>query len=138
MKVDFIRKYWPHLEVVGTFHSHPYENLEQAKSVRGWQASEDDESFWPYIHQSLFPQTPFLAHFIVTVAALGRTGTAYPTQIENNSGYELSMGRRKVWVTSYATASLDEGDEVIFSLMQKPRLDIPSLAIRTFEGNYRR
>lgn len=35
MKRDFFREYWPQLELIGTFHSHPYDNLAEVKENKG-------------------------------------------------------------------------------------------------------
>jgi hypothetical protein len=39
MKKEFLESYWPDVELVGTFHSHPYSNLRAVRAVSGWQAS---------------------------------------------------------------------------------------------------
>lgn len=142
MKMEFVKKYWPHLEVVGTFHSHPYNSVQEVKDVKGWRASPDDEEFWPDLHQTLFPETPYLVHLIVTVTALSKSGWAFPKEIENNSGFELSMGPRKVWMTSYATEICFEdeeaGHEEVVRMMDfYPELDVPSLTTRVWNGTYR-
>lgn len=149
MKMEFVHRYWPHLEVVGTFHSHPYTSLEEVKGCKGWQASADggDLDFWPYIHKELFPKTPYLAHLIVTVTKLTKKGWALPRQIQDESGFELSMGRRKLWITSYGTEIKNqitkiEEDSIIqeehpkYEMMEYfPAIDIPSLTTRVLSGN---
>lgn len=142
MKVEFMRKYWPHLELVGTFHSHPYDTLEDVKQVKGWQAStpdtvgsgSGDTEFWPVIHKELSPDTPYLAHIIVTITKLKKPGWAIPKKIECGSGFEMSMNTRKLWITSYGS-SISE-DSLSYNMMRfLPTLDIPSLTNRIIEGN---
>lgn len=152
MKMEFVKRYWPHLEVVGTFHSHPYESLDEVKSCKGWQASTEggDTDFWPYIHKELFPTTPYLGHLIVTITKLSKKGWANPKQIHNDSGFELSMGSRKLWITSYGSEMNylevnedecfdeegEQDDAIEYEMMDSlPRLDIPSLPARVIDGN---
>ena len=143
MKTEFITRYWPHLEVVGTFHSHPYASLEDVRKIKGWQAStpettEDgsgDTIFWPHLHEKLFQHNPYMAHLIITVTALKKNGWALPNQIEDRSGFELSLGKRKIWITSYASvATQDENSAVMMD--SQPILDMPAMTHRAIQGNY--
>ena len=34
-KRDFFREYWPQLELIGTFHSHPYDSLKEVNENTG-------------------------------------------------------------------------------------------------------
>ncbi|MCY3841320.1 MAG: hypothetical protein OXH09_22180 [Gammaproteobacteria bacterium] len=38
-KRQIIRDRWPHLLMIGDFHTHPYETYKDAKEVKGWEAS---------------------------------------------------------------------------------------------------
>lgn len=148
LKIEFVRKYWPHLEVVGTFHSHPYENLKEVREIKGWRASDGDLEFWPDIHAQLFPSSPYLAHIVLTVAKMEKRGWALPKEIEGQSGLELSLDQRKVWITSYATQILylepeeesdededeDEFDSEFVMMDDLPSLDIPALCNRILAG----
>lgn len=155
MKAEFIGRYWPHLEVVGTFHSHPYDSLKDARACRGWQASSPktnqdggDTIYWPLIHKELSIGTPYLGHLIVTVTSLKKAGWAQPKRFCGNSGYELSMGTRKLWITSYATEIPGErrrsdGRRVIddreaapkpVMMASQPFLDIPSITMRALKA----
>lgn len=143
MKKEIINRYWPHLELVGTFHSHPYDTLEDVRSVRGWQASTEngDTDFWPWLHEKVCPENPYLAHLIVTVTQLQRKGWAWPGAIENNSGFELSLEKRKIWITSYSTEcfSDDAKDEVLVEEYDMssdlPVLDIAAIERRVIRGS---
>lgn len=141
MKKEIINQYWPHLELVGTFHSHPYDTLEEVRSVRGWQASTEggDTDFWPQFHEKTCPENPYLVHLIVTVTRLQKKGWAWPGTIENNSGFELSLGKRKIWITSYSTECFSGGEEDSFEeysmSLAPPILDIAALERRVINGN---
>lgn len=138
MKTEFFSRYWPHLEAVGTFHSHPYESLENVRECRGWRASTPnandpggDTVFWPQMHEELFCDTPYLAHLVVTVTSLSKKGWAVPGRMRGGSGYEMSMGYRKLWITSYGT---EAGCTFKPAMMKRlPSLDIPSLTMRALK-----
>lgn len=105
-KAEFVQRYWPQLELVGTFHSHPYESLSEVNECRGWQASDEDQRHWPWIHESLAPELPHMVHLIVTIAELQKKGWAYPDRLpggERDTGFVLSSDWRKFWIKAYTT-----------------------------------
>lgn len=137
MKRDFFQQYWPNLELVGTFHSHPYENLPTVQELKGWRASDGDHEHWPHIHQELAPELPHMAHLIVTITGLERRGRAAPKELDNGeagTGFVLSSDYRKFWIKGYATeAVIDEDTEEAdysFNTLDDIQLDIPSLVKR--------
>ncbi|MNJ41030.1 hypothetical protein D3C77_359370 [compost metagenome] len=110
IKRDFFGEYWPQLELIGTFHSHPYEDLAQVNRNNGWRGSEEDELFWPAFHKRVCPDMDELAHLVIAITALARKGTAMPTRLGGNeytSGYVISAEKRKLWIKGY-TSSLEE------------------------------
>ncbi len=140
MKLDFFNAYWPHIELVGTFHSHPYASLTEVNGVQGWRASPGDCEHWPEAHKALFSDMPHLAHIIVTVAALERKGWAYPSRLTNSeaeTGFVLSADHRKLWIKGYCTEQIfndaeDESEEGYYTyvLDKDIKLEIPSLEKR--------
>lgn len=42
LKNSVIGLWAPHSHFVGTFHTHPYENLDEVNEVKGWEFSEED------------------------------------------------------------------------------------------------
>lgn len=147
-KRDFMRQYWPHLELVGTFHSHPYESYEDVMDAKGWRASDEEKEgvhtgdvvHWPEIHHHICPNIPFMAHLVVTITQLKKSGSAYPARLpgnESKTGFVLSAGTRKMWIKAYATQStvLEEDSACLnFSMTDDVQLSIPSLTARIWEG----
>lgn len=142
MKRDFMRQYWPQLELIGTFHSHPYTNLAEVNANRGWRGSEVDEkghgdkAHWPEFHEDFCPEMPTLAHLVVTICALEKRGTAWPSRLsgtEAKTGYVLSADYRKLWIKAYASECFTEDDELDDPLplvTEDVVLDIPALQQR--------
>jgi hypothetical protein len=130
-KREFFEKFWPNLELVGTYHSHPYENLKAIQEVQGWRASEEggDKDYWPDMHEEVCEEYDYLAHLVVSIVGLDRKSSAWPGRLEGGesmTGYTLGAGSYRIWVKSYSTekevlatyihededgdAKVDEGD----------------------------
>lgn len=133
-KKAFFERYWPNIELVGTFHSHPYQNLSTVNDTMGWRASDGDEDFWPHFHEFVAPEQPRLSHLVVTIAQLQRSGWAFPDRLKNSEeyqGYVLSAGDKKLWLRAYASEMNIDVDEIpYFSFCDDSRLEIPALQKR--------
>ncbi|MFI8749369.1 hypothetical protein ACIGG6_05135 [Vreelandella lionensis] len=132
-KKEFFEHYWPNIELVGTFHSHPYKNLSEVNDNKGWKASEGDQEFWPHFHEEVAPEQPLLAHLIVTVANLEKTGWAIPDRLkgsESSKGYVLSAKSIKLWLRSYASSILEQENGITYEYSDDMGLEIPSLERR--------
>ncbi len=139
-KKKFFEKYWPNIELVGTFHSHPYDNLSEVTKIKGWRASgirttgnAGDEEFWPLFHKEVSPEQPHLVHLIITIAKLEKRGWAYPNRLqgqEESKGYVLSADDRKLWLRAYTTEAKTQNTILNFIFSDEVILDIPSLQKR--------
>jgi len=133
-KKEFFEKYWPNIELVGTFHSHPYADLTEVNDIKGWRASPGDKEFWPWFHELVSPDQPLLAHIIVTITKLEKKGWAYPDRLKGNEqrkGYVLSADNRKLWLRSYASqVNFNEYDEETIDFIDDLQLEIPALQNR--------
>jgi hypothetical protein len=134
-KKEFFERYWPHVELIGTFHSHPYENLAMVNNVKGWRASPADEKFFPSFHEEIAPDQDLLLHLVISIAQLEKRGWAYPSRLaggEQEKGYVLSADYRKLWLRAYSSSSSwsDEDDAVHYSFCDDMKLEIPALERR--------
>ena len=143
LKKEFLQAYWPQLELVGTFHSHPYETPEEVNDIKGWRLStkEDvekgsgcDEEFFPWFHENFMEDFESSAHLIVTVAAMKNKGSALPSRLKGEkemlSGYVFNHGDRKLWLRGYGVAQHETEEEFDYELVKYPTLEIPSLIYR--------
>jgi len=135
MKKEFLENYWPNIELVGSFHSHPYKDLTEVTENTGWQASKQvnnkkgDEQFFPYFHQEVAPEQENLVHLIVTITHLRRNYNSKPSRLANHEssrGYVLSAKKRRIWLRAYRTISTDDSYEFKDDCI----LEIPSLQPR--------
>jgi hypothetical protein len=137
-KKEFFTKYWPNIELVGTFHSHPYADLDTVNEIKGWRASDGDKDFWPWFHEYVSPEQPLLAHIIVTITKLERKGWAYPDRLRGNErkmGYVLSADNRKLWLRSYGSQiGVDDNGDETFLFKDDLQIEIPSLQNRFWEN----
>lgn len=133
-KKRFFEAYYPNVELIGTFHSHPYSDLEEVNKVKGWRASNGDKEFWPWLHEHVCPEQPQLAHLVVTITELNSKGWAYPARLKGNEekrGYVLSAERRKLWLNSYLSEAIElDGIESEYKFSENLTMDIPSLQNR--------
>lgn len=107
-KREFFEKFWPNLELVGTYHSHPYDNLNGIQEVQGWRASEKggDKDYWPDMHNEVCEEYDYLAHLVVSIVGLDRKSSAWPGRLngsESMTGYTLGAGNFRIWVKGYST-----------------------------------
>lgn len=140
MKRDFFAEYWPQLELIGTFHSHPYANLDEVNEVRGWRASEGDQAYWPDFHANVCPDMNELAHLVITITGLGRRGNAQPDRLPGNeyrSGYVVNAGLRKFWIKGYSSERCENDSFDVF-MDDELLLEIPSLDQRFRHEELRR
>lgn len=139
-KRDFFAEYWPQLELIGTFHSHPYDSLDEVNEVRGWRASDGDERYWPYLHHLVCPEMGQMAHLTITITGLARRGSALPDRLPGNeysAGYVISADTRKFWIKGHTSQRLDDDSLAVFT-NEDVLLEIPSLSQRFRDGILRR
>lgn len=116
-KREFFETYWPNLELVGTFHSHPYKDHNEIKKCQGWRASGEDGDLghWREIHELICPEYSHLAHLIVSVVCLDRKSTKWPERLSNNeapTGYKFGAGNYRIWVKGYSTEHMELFDYI--------------------------
>lgn len=68
-KRKVIQRQWPHLQIIGDFHTHPYTSYSQAERHRGWEFSSYDIKF----HEELNPEDwEGRCALVLTIAELKR------------------------------------------------------------------
>ena len=110
-KCKVIEQRWPHLSLIGDFHTHPYENY-SAEAVRdkGWEASKDDRVSWK---EDMLVEVPMSIALILTTAKLElQRKYLSPTTIGNNT-IRWQQGKFRYWLAGY---SIDRvGEESVIS-----------------------
>jgi len=120
LKRDTLASFWPHLDYLGDFHSHPYESLEETKSCRGYFCSdgdreelEDNWDFWKELRYRL--------GLVVTVAPLQRARQKEDLWEKGTKKQCLVMtlGNFRIWISAYcAYEEEDEDGDIVPSYTQ--------------------
>ena len=101
-KNDIIKSYWAHLENLGSFHSHPYNNLQEVHDNKGYYASSCDK-------RTMKSEGEMIA-LILSIATLGKksdNGTRYKDGHSNC--FQFTLGKLRLWLTAYATYEDEDG-----------------------------
>ena len=103
LKTDIVNSYWPHLELLGSFHTHPYENLQEVRQINGYYASPGDRTTMEAGGEKIA--------LILTIATLGKksdNGTRYKDGHRNC--FQFTLGKLRLWLTAYATYDDEDGN----------------------------
>ena len=113
MKNSVIELWAPHNHFLGTFHTHPYETLDDVNSVEGWLFSAgdvetflDDEMLWALAR----PNHPIAMVMTVTKMAAVR-GTHLDAE---NNRIRFNVGNLRFWL-SVGIGGMSEGATKVFS-----------------------
>lgn len=142
-KRKFFQEHWPEVELIGTFHTHPYFNLSETKINKGWEASDGnddgepgDRQFWPQFHRDICPDMPCLMHLVIAITKLEKAGWAAPRRMKgkhHDYAYVFSSSDKKMWINSYATnlsPRKDTSDDNEYVVDDNANLFVPSLVER--------
>ena len=102
LKNDIIKSYWAHLENLGSFHSHPYNNLQEVQEKKGYYGSDQDRETMEADGEKIA--------IILTIATLGKkrdNGTRYKDGHSNC--FQFTLGKLRLWLTAYATYKNEDG-----------------------------
>lgn len=128
LKRDVISSYWPHLEFLGDFHSHPYSDLSEVSSIKGYYFSEgdiddlkDNQKFWK--------KHKYRVGLVITIASMGKASKKEPGWLndKNKNTVIFSFGNYRLWITAYIVFKEDgtlkySEDDADFVLLDCPAL----------------
>lgn len=73
--LDVGNQFFPHLELVGDYHTHPYDDLADLVAARGWEYSDGDQDSLPgYVEEVRARRERPLFSLVVAIAEGGKTG----------------------------------------------------------------
>lgn len=137
LKDSVIELWAPHNHFLGTFHTHPYEGLDEVKGVEGWSFSEqdkegllDDEVLWALAR----PNHPIA--MVMTVTKVAAVRFTHLKAEENLM--EFNVGNLRFWLC-VGIGGMSEGRTKIFStenLRFHPftrHINLPSSRLRGLE-----
>lgn len=87
---------WPHLTMVGDFHTHPYKRVGEVRRDRGWEFSDADRSSYGS------PETwPGRMALVLTIAELGRSSDM-DAEVVSDNVIHWQMDRYRFWLSGYS------------------------------------
>lgn len=113
LKNSVLELWAPHYHFLGTFHTHPYETLDDVKKNQGWDFSEEDrEGFLEY--ETLW-ELAAPSHPIAMVMAVTRIAKIHTSllNVENNR-IEFNVGNLRFWL-SVGIGGMSRGKDKMFS-----------------------
>lgn len=125
IKVNLVSSFWPHLEYLGDFHSHPYGKYNEVYRDEGFSLSEtdrkdilEDENFWKGLN--------YRVGIVITIGSMERASRKECISIADNC-LEATLGNFKVWITAYC--AYESGGKLVLTEDKDPSviLDCPSL-----------
>lgn len=109
LKNSLVKRWSPQLTLLGDFHTHPYDNLDDVTQVTGFNFSDADFSSFKeddVIWEESNGQPLMLA---MTICRLGRVRDSWATQPRNNV-CSYSVGEFRFWLNSSVGFLDDNGD----------------------------
>lgn len=127
LKIDTISSYWPHLEYLGDFHSHPDDHYTKIHEDKNYYLSPGDRNDLK-ANSQFFNSINYRVGLVVAISALEKNGSRTTQYIGNHhSCIEFTFNNLRLWISAYRATerngalhySKDGSEEVV--------LDIPSL-----------
>jgi len=120
-QVEIGQQFFPHLEVVGDYHTHPYRSFDELKANVGWEHSDADEQSLPEFLDQLRQREHSPVFSLVVAVAAGSKSGRYPSRRARNV-VQVPVGNLYFVIGCYRTlldASYDsEVDLTIPSLVR--------------------
>lgn len=108
LKRSALASFWPHLDYLGDFHSHPYETLREARQTKGYFLSVEDRINLEDSWESFFRGLRYRLGLVVTVAAMQRVRDN--NKIWEGKGLnclEFTIGNFRLWIAAYCVYEVD-------------------------------
>lgn len=103
---------WPHLCLIGDFHTHPYEKCSEVERDHGWEFSKDDRQSWegPFCDS---PWSDCRASLVLTIAKLERVHekSRVEAHMMLDNVLHWQMDNYRFWLSAYALDKENIGDD---------------------------
>lgn len=125
---------WPHLSLVGDFHTHPYETLSECESAGGWNFSDGDyksiERPWEEDELDLWKR--YKVSVVLTIAALKRVPSDTQPYVKKGHVIQFQIGRFRFWISAYAVDRVSDESTFLVSpgkrqCRKEVYVDIPTI-----------
>lgn len=102
LKRSVLASFWPHLDYLGDFHSHPYETLREVRDLKGYYLSDGDRANLEDNWDSFFKDLRYRLGLVVTVAPMQRVRDSGKIWAgEGMNCLEFTIGNFRMWIAAY-------------------------------------
>ena len=137
VKSDILRRRWPHIALIGDYHTHPYTSDTDAKRDKGWEFSPGDyRSYQDWSPQ----QWPGRCALVLTIAKLKRVHNNKRVDVETKDTNVVlwQIGDFRYWVSAYIIDVISEKSAPYYAVSPRKKketepyrsdvfLDIPTI-----------
>ena len=111
VKRQIVEERWPHLTMIGDFHTHVYKELSKANESGGWHASQGDIKWYEEDHSA--ETWPGRISLILTIAKHSKSRIE-PARLADHIIHWQQLGRFRFWLSAYAVDECD-GNRLVVS-----------------------
>jgi hypothetical protein len=134
LKRAALASFWPHLDYLGDFHSHPYDNLQAARSVQGFYLSQGDRQNLSVNWKTFWKKLRYRVGIVVTVAPMERArdnGCGWVGNVKDC--LEFTIGNFRLWISASCVFEERGRGNYTESKDSLIELHVPSLTGLTWE-----
>lgn len=92
---------WPHLTMVGDFHTHPYKNVGEVTKNKGWEFSDGDRRWYEEPEEPHSPPWPGRIALVLAIAECGRSSAKDPEVVSDNA-IAWQLDKYRFWLSGYS------------------------------------
>jgi hypothetical protein len=98
LKSNLMQLWSPHLSLAGDFHTHPYKDLAEVKSAKGWGFSEDDIAAFDADDLLWEKSGDTPVNVVIAISKLGRVHESFGSHAESDTVSRYDVGEFRFWI----------------------------------------
>lgn len=106
LKKQLVTSFWPQVDYIGDFHTHPYEHFSEVEEIKGYEFSQDDYEHLKY-YSDYFYANNFRVSLVLTISRLHKKSNNPRARINNNT-FRFDLGKYRMWLKSYVSYYADK------------------------------
>lgn len=106
MQKEFMKAFSPHTRFLGDYHTHPYEDFQEAERNRGWEFSEGDRK--DIENKTFWAEQGLKISLVVAIGGMQRHGSKEHDYLKDRfNTFFFTLGRYRLWYTAYVTKEME-------------------------------
>jgi len=136
LKSDTLKSFWPHLEYLGDFHTHPYKCYTDVDDIEGYYLSEDDRKDLAE-NSSSWDGYGYRAGLVVAIGELKIAGSKNRDWVGSEcTCVQMTLGNLRLWITAYCAFLDDKKKKLVYTDDNDPLVFLDCPSITGFAGEY--